>query len=209
MTGLAAILLAQCCGGGDDTGSGVSTGEYTQTIILCVIVALLLLARLIWNKKGASTMSKLGKIAVVVVLAVAVVVVVAMKKNNSTLPPAPLATQPTGLPRLVDLGSTTCIPCKMMAPILEDLKKEYAGKLQVEFIDVNENPDAAKPFAVRVIPTQIFIDASGKEWRHEGFFSKEDILAKWKELGVALSVPGGGSGTASPTNLPEVKSGST
>ena len=46
---------------------------------------------------------------------------------------------PKGLPRLVDLGSTTCIPCKMMAPVLEELK-EYAGGCEVEFIDVKENP---------------------------------------------------------------------
>jgi thioredoxin 1 len=89
------------------------------------------------------------------------------------------------LPRLVDLGADKCIPCKMMAPILKDLTSDYAGKLQVEFIDVWKNPDAAKPYKIKLIPTQIFYDAAGKErFRHEGFFSKEDILKKWKELGV-------------------------
>jgi len=91
------------------------------------------------------------------------------------------------LPRLVDLGAGKCIPCKMMAPILEELKKTYAGKLDVVFIDVWEKPDEAKKYNINLIPTQIFYDASGKErFRHEGFFSKEDILAKWKELGVDL-----------------------
>jgi thiol-disulfide isomerase/thioredoxin len=75
-----------------------------------------------------------------------------------------------------------------MAPILEELKKEYAGKMTVEFIDVWVNPDAAKPYGIEVIPTQIFYDADGKErFRHVGFFGKEDILGKWKELGVDLS----------------------
>ena len=75
-----------------------------------------------------------------------------------------------------------------MAPILEELKKEYAGKLEVEFIDVWKNPDAAKKYGIKLIPTQIFYDAAGKElFRHEGFFGKEDILAKWKELGVKLT----------------------
>jgi thioredoxin 1 len=88
------------------------------------------------------------------------------------------------LPKLLDLGATQCIPCKMMAPILEELKKEYAGRMEVEFIDVWKNEDAGKPYGVRSIPTQIFYDANGKElFRHTGFFSKEDILAKWKELG--------------------------
>ncbi len=91
------------------------------------------------------------------------------------------------LPRLVDLGAGKCIPCKKMAPILEKLKKEYAGRLEVEFIDVWKQPDAGKAYGIKLIPTQIFYDAEGKElFRHEGFFSEEDILAKWKELGVTF-----------------------
>ena len=92
------------------------------------------------------------------------------------------------LPKLLDLGAGKCIPCKMMAPILEELKKEYVGRMNVEFIDVWQNPDAGKPYGIEVIPTQIFYDAEGKElFRHVGFFAKEDILAKWKELGVDLN----------------------
>jgi thioredoxin 1 len=91
------------------------------------------------------------------------------------------------LPRLVDLGADKCIPCKMMAPILKELKTEYAGRMDVEFIDVWRNPDAGKAYKIKLIPTQIFYDADGKErFRHEGFFGKEDILAKWKKLGVDL-----------------------
>jgi thioredoxin 1 len=91
------------------------------------------------------------------------------------------------LPRLVDLGADKCVPCKMMAPILEGLKKEYGGRMDVEFIDVWKTPGAGKEYGVRVIPTQIFYGTDGKEsFRHEGFFGKEDILAKWKALGVDL-----------------------
>jgi hypothetical protein len=76
----------------------------------------------------------------------------------------------------------------MMAPVLKELKTEYAGQMEVDFIDVWKNPDAGKPYKIKLIPTQIFYDASGKErFRHEGFFGKEDILAKWKELGVDLT----------------------
>ncbi|HXP59704.1 MAG TPA: organomercurial lyase [Dongiaceae bacterium] len=97
------------------------------------------------------------------------------------------AAEPAKLPRLVDLGADKCIPCKAMAPILKDLKAEYAGRMDVEFIDVWKNPDAGKAFRIMLIPTQIFFDAAGNErFRHEGFFGKEDILAKWKELGVDL-----------------------
>ena len=91
------------------------------------------------------------------------------------------------LPKLLDLGAGKCVPCKMMFPVLDELKKEYTGTLEVEFIDVWKNPDAAKQYGIEVIPTQIFYDATGKElFRHIGFFSKDDILAKWKELGVDL-----------------------
>jgi len=101
------------------------------------------------------------------------------------------AEQAQGLPRLLDIGSKTCIPCKMMEPVLEELRKEYAGKMQVDFIDVavRENLPIAEQYKVQLIPTQIFLDAKGKElWRHEGFIGKADILAKWAELGIAFQV---------------------
>ncbi len=100
------------------------------------------------------------------------------------------AATPTALPRFVDLGADKCIPCKMMAPILAELGKEYAGQLNVVFIDVWKNRGEGARYGIQLIPTQIFFDASGKElFRHEGFYAKKDILAKWAELGVALRAP--------------------
>ena len=138
-------------------------------------------------------MNKTTKIIIVVVLLLAVGAVIALKENNKTdseskAPENTTAQKPEALPRLVDLGAGKCIPCKMMAPILEELKENYSGIFDVEFIDVRENPDAGKKYGIKIIPTQIFYDVSGKElFRHEGFFSKEDILAKWKEFGVDLT----------------------
>jgi thioredoxin 1 len=95
-----------------------------------------------------------------------------------------------GLPRLVDVGADKCIPCKMMAPILEELKKEYTGVLQVDFVDAWKNPNEASKYGVRGIPTQIFYDISGKERaRHMGFISKEDILKGFEQLGISLKKP--------------------
>ena len=92
------------------------------------------------------------------------------------------------LPRLLDLGAGRCIPCKAMAPILEELRATYQGRLEVVFLDVWENPKEAEKHGVSAIPTQIFFDATGKElFRHEGFFSREEILAKWREFGVELA----------------------
>jgi thioredoxin 1 len=91
------------------------------------------------------------------------------------------------IPRLVDLGAGKCIPCKAMAPILDGLKAEYAGRMEVQFIDVWKDPSAGKAYGISIIPTQIFYGPDGKELaRHQGFMDKEAILAQWKALGVRL-----------------------
>jgi len=132
-------------------------------------------------------MNKYTKIVTVVVLILVVGAVIALKENNKTDLEFKTVENLNPLPRLVDLGADKCIPCKMMAPILEELKKEYIGIFNVEFIDVWKNPDKAKKYGIKIIPTQIFFDIAGKElFRHEGFFSREDILAKWKELSVSI-----------------------
>lgn len=107
-----------------------------------------------------------------------------VKKNDKASKPAVAKS----LPKLLELGSTTCIPCKMMAPILEELTKEYKGKLNVEFVDVGKNEDVARKYKINVIPTQIFFDSKGKEVdRHVGFFPKADILKTFKDNGIKLT----------------------
>ncbi len=86
---------------------------------------------------------------------------------------------------MVDLGAHKCIPCKMMAPILEKLKKAYEGKAQIVFIDVWENHDQGPRFNIRAIPTQIFFDEEGKEvYRHLGFLKEGDIVEQLTRMGV-------------------------
>ncbi|MDD3814045.1 MAG: thioredoxin family protein [Desulfocapsaceae bacterium] len=78
---------------------------------------------------------------------------------------------------MVDLGAHSCIPCKMMAPILEELEQQYKGKAAIIFIDVWQNKDEGKRFKVSLIPTQIFFDRNGKEvYRHTGFLEKQAII---------------------------------
>ena len=92
------------------------------------------------------------------------------------------------MPVLIDLGAGKCIPCKLMAPILEKLAVEFETVFDVEYLDVGKDPSLAKEHGVRIIPTQIFKDASGVElYRHEGFFSREDILRTWNKFGVDTS----------------------
>lgn len=86
---------------------------------------------------------------------------------------------------MIDLGAKKCIPCKMMAPILEKLEKVYKDKAAIVFIDVWKNPEQAKRFGIRAIPTQIFFERNGKEIiRHVGFMSKKDIVVQLKKMGV-------------------------
>lgn len=99
--------------------------------------------------------------------------------------PAAPGSSTAALPRLVDVGAGKCIPCKAMAPILEQLRSDLAGRLEVQFVDVWVNPDAGQPYAIRMIPTQIFYAADGRELsRHEGFMSRDEILARWNSHGV-------------------------
>lgn len=128
--------------------------------------------------------------AMVVCGVVIVVAVVAVYRHRAPaagdVEAAPAsATQPRALPRMVDLGADQCIPCKQMAPILAELKTSYAGRASIEFIDVWQNPEAGQEYGVRLIPTQVFYDRTGKEvWRHEGFLARDEIVARLKELGA-------------------------
>ena len=201
MTNAPPIAAPLCCptGGGGDIWP-----------LLWVVIGLLAgqaIFREYKKRKGKPEMKNFKNLAIVAAAGLAVGIVFALKYNQAQpsqpapataaeavqalSEAAPSAAAPAALPRLVDLGADKCIPCKLMAPILTDLRTTYAGQLQVEFIDVWKNPDAGKPYGIRTIPTQIFYDARGRElFRHEGFFPKEDILAKWKELGVPLTAAG-------------------
>ncbi len=90
-----------------------------------------------------------------------------------------------GMVTMLELGADKCIPCKMMAPIIADLKIEYKGKVSILFIDVWKNRDQPKKYKLTAIPTQIFYNKEGREvFRHVGFFDKKSIVGKFKELGV-------------------------
>ena len=63
---------------------------------------------------------------------------------------------------MIDLGAKACIPCKMMAPILEKLEKDYRGRAAIIFIDVWKDKEPAQRYGIRAIPTQIFFDKEGQ-----------------------------------------------
>ena len=114
---------------------------------------------------------------------------VACNQADST----PLAENPQPgaqtLPKLVDVGADKCIPCIKMAPILDQLRDDFSGRMDVEFVDAWQRKEEAARYNVQMIPTQIFYAADGKElFRHTGFYGREEILGKWRELGYEFDL---------------------
>lgn len=92
----------------------------------------------------------------------------------------------SGMVTMVDLGARSCIPCKMMAPIMEKLEKEYEGKAAIVFIDVWQDRSQGARFGIRAIPTQIFFDKNGQEvYRHVGFMPEDAIVGQLEKMGVS------------------------
>lgn len=103
------------------------------------------------------------------------------KLTSITLPEA-LA---NGKPTLAEFGRGTCIPCKEMKPILEELAVDYQGRLNVSIVSVDEYRSLTYHYGVMAIPTQIVFDSSGKEiFRHVGFWPKNQIFAQLMKFGI-------------------------
>jgi len=91
----------------------------------------------------------------------------------------------------IELGAKSCIPCKAMQPVMKDLAAEYRDQLLVLFYDVWEDNKPAAHYGVRGIPTQVFLDAEGKEFhRHIGFYAKEEIRKVLESRGLKPGVDG-------------------
>jgi len=91
-----------------------------------------------------------GTIALVAAVLLVVFGVWWFKTSSSTSGPSAVH---KGLPRLVDLGGENCNECKKMAPILAELKDQYVGRMDVQFIDVWKDPKAGEEYGIRIIPT--------------------------------------------------------
>lgn len=86
---------------------------------------------------------------------------------------------------MLELGSVGCIPCEQMKPVMEKLRTNYKGKLEVLFVDVRKDRDSSRKFGVFAIPTQVFLDKNGKEFhRHMGFYGYEEIVPVLKKAGM-------------------------
>jgi len=125
-----------------------------------------------------------GRVRLICLLSVAVFFALSVDVRGDELRDVPVK----GMVTMLDLGAKSCIPCKMMAPILEKLEKVFRGKAAIVFIDVWEHNDQVGRFGIRAIPTQIFYDKDSKEvYRHVGFMSEEAIIGQLKKMGVDQS----------------------
>ena len=87
----------------------------------------------------------------------------------------------------IELGSVNCIPCKAMQPVMKSVEAKYGGQVKVVFYDVwkKEQAHRAQEYKIRLIPTQVFLDKTGKElMRHEGFFPENQIDAFLQSKGL-------------------------
>jgi thioredoxin 1 len=90
-----------------------------------------------------------------------------------------------GLPVVADFGRSTCVPCKMMLPILERLEHDLEGKASILVIDIREYSALSRKYKISLIPTQVFFDSSGEEvFRHHGFMPEEEIINQLKKMGM-------------------------
>ena len=97
---------------------------------------------------------------------------------------APEAPAP-GMVTVASFGAKNCVPCRLMAPIREELQREYEGRAAIVFIDLHRHYALIDHYAIQVIPTLIFYDQNGNEAkRHIGFMDKKSIEAEMIKLGV-------------------------
>ena len=90
---------------------------------------------------------------------------------------------PKGKPALYEFGAGYCFSCKEMEKVMAELKTSHSDQVEFRMIYVDKEEPLFKQYKVMLIPTQVFLDASGKEVdRHMGVLTKEEVLKKLKEL---------------------------
>ena len=95
------------------------------------------------------------------------------------------AAKSKGMPVFVDFGRTSCIPCKKMVPVLDELTRKYKGRVEVVFVHIDEEKEYSLKMGVTMIPTQILLDKNGKEVsRHVGYIPIEDCEKMLRKAGL-------------------------
>lgn len=96
---------------------------------------------------------------------------------------AQASTAAKGKPALYDFGRGMCIPCMEMEKILGSVKGKYGNQVEVRMIMAEKDDGMFKQYKIMLIPTQVFLDASGKEvFRHVGLYPENELVQKLQEL---------------------------
>ncbi len=86
-------------------------------------------------------------------------------------------------PALYDFGMGRCVPCKEMEKILAAIKSKYGDQIEVRLVMAETDRALFQQYKIVAVPTQVFLDASGKEVdRHMGIFGEHDLVKKLKDL---------------------------
>jgi thioredoxin 1 len=92
------------------------------------------------------------------------------------------------LPCLLDFWMEGCVPCRRTLPVVETVRRQHAGKLRVECVDIGQHPEMGKLFRIDTVPTLIFFDVAGKEvHRHQGALKQEEMSALLNRLNLMAS----------------------
>ena len=125
-----------------------------------------------------------------------VALIIALVVGTQPAFPQKKSPAPVGKPHpitFVELGSVNCVPCRQMQPVMKAIEKKYGDQIKVVFYDVwkPEQKKYAEQYGIRLIPTQVFLDAAGKEFfRHEGFYPEAEIDKLLQKRGLKIRTGG-------------------
>lgn len=86
------------------------------------------------------------------------------------------------LPAVIDFYADWCGPCKMVAPILEELAEEYAGKVNIYKVDTEAERELSAVFGIQSIPSMLFVPAEGQPAMAKGALPKDNIKEAFKDV---------------------------